>query len=406
MDRNARETAAILPPPGEPAPLAVKGPRFKELDALRGLAACTVVFNHFYNLREARNWPFIVQLLFRGLFRFLIAGHEAVLLFFVLSGFVLTLPFLKPGKPSYGPFLVKRICRIHLPYLGGLGLAVLGDLLFHNSIPALSPWFQMMWSEPLTWRLVLQHAGLIGFFNEVQLNTAFWSLVVEMRISIVFPFLMVLLSRVRTPKTMLFAGSAALLLIALPFRVQSSNLSSIIDSLQYGGAFAIGSLLARSHASCSKLYLRLPQFARLLLWAGILVVWSFIGIISSKPMLLGVYNMTLTIASACIIVVAMTEPWVKTLLLRRTPQYLGHISYSVYLIHVTVLLSLVHALYGRLSLLTLLPIYLALTFMLGAVFNIWIEEPCTKLGALLAEKVRFQLSPRRSMDDRERSASG
>jgi peptidoglycan/LPS O-acetylase OafA/YrhL len=382
-----------LPPPRESASYPVKGPRFKELDALRGLAACTVVFNHFYNLHEASNQPFLVQLLFRGLLRFLVAGHEAVLLFFVLSGFVLTQPFLKPNKPLYVPFLVKRICRIQLPYLGGLGLAILGDLLFHNSIPSLSLWFQMMWSEPLTWHLVLQHVGLIGFFNEVQLNTAFWSLVVEMRISIVFPLLMLLLSRVRTPRTMILAGSAALLLIAAPFEPQSGNLSSVINTLQYGMSFVIGSLLARSHESCSKLYLQLPRLARPVLWVGLLAVWSFVGVISSKPALLGLYNMILTLASAGIIVIAMTEPWVRTALLHRIPQYLGHVSYSVYLIHVTVLLSLVHALYGKCSLLALLPMYIALTFMLGTVFHTWIEEPCTRLGTVLAAKIQLHLSP-------------
>jgi peptidoglycan/LPS O-acetylase OafA/YrhL len=306
---------------------------------------------------------------------------------------VLTLPFLRLGKPTYFSFLVKRICRIHLPYLGGLGLAVLGDLLFHNSIPSLSAWFQMMWSEPLTWRLILQHVGLVGFFNEVQLNTAFWSLVIEMRISIVFPLLMLWLSRVRTPKAMLLTGSAALLLISVPLRVHSGDLSSVIDTLQYGMSFVIGSLLARSHEVFSNAYLYLPRSARFVLWVGLLAVWSFIGIISSKSALLGLYNMTLTVASAGIIVVAMTEPWVKAILLHRIPQYLGHISYSVYLIHVTVLLSLVHALYGRYSLLALLPVYVATTFILGAVFHTWVEEPCTKLGALLAEKLRLQLPP-------------
>ena len=65
--------------------------------------------------------------------------------------------------------------------------------------------------------------ALIGFFNEVQLNTAFWSLVVEMRISIVFPFLMQSLSRVRTLKVILLAGSAALLLIAIPLKARSNH---------------------------------------------------------------------------------------------------------------------------------------------------------------------------------------
>ena len=42
------------------------------------------------------------------------AGREAVDFFFVLSGFVLVLPFLK-GPVAYPDFVFRRVCRIWIP---------------------------------------------------------------------------------------------------------------------------------------------------------------------------------------------------------------------------------------------------------------------------------------------------
>ena len=68
--------------------------RFRELDSLRGLAAITVVFHHFSRICS----PQIIHVLDRTPLRILVAGHQAVILFFLLSGFVLTLPNKKEGS--------------------------------------------------------------------------------------------------------------------------------------------------------------------------------------------------------------------------------------------------------------------------------------------------------------------
>src|SRR5260370_27650821 len=94
--------------PGESHPR-----RFYGLDSLRGVAALTFVFHHFSRICS----PSVVHFIDRTPLRLLAAGHQAVSLFFLLSGFVLTLPYKKNGRLNYGPFLLKRICRIYLPYL-------------------------------------------------------------------------------------------------------------------------------------------------------------------------------------------------------------------------------------------------------------------------------------------------
>jgi peptidoglycan/LPS O-acetylase OafA/YrhL len=102
---------------------------YEELDSLRGLAAITVLIAHYSNLFMVQSGPYVrvgefVQSVRRTPLFAVFAGHEAVMLFFVLSGFVLSLQFLK-GKPvDYGSFAIKRIFRIYVPYLIALGVAV------------------------------------------------------------------------------------------------------------------------------------------------------------------------------------------------------------------------------------------------------------------------------------------
>ena len=103
--------------------------RYEELDSLRGLAALTVVFSHFmvvfninyqdtYGMGLIQNWYKYSPI------RLFWAGHEAVILFFILSGFVLTIPFLKNNPFSYKGYLVKRIFRIYLASATSIIVAV------------------------------------------------------------------------------------------------------------------------------------------------------------------------------------------------------------------------------------------------------------------------------------------
>jgi peptidoglycan/LPS O-acetylase OafA/YrhL len=93
--------------------------RYYELDSLRGLAALTVVFLHFSRICSPR----VVHIFNYTPLRLLVAGRAAVILFFLLSGLVLTLPYKKNGRLDYGPFLLKRVCRLYVPYLGAQALA-------------------------------------------------------------------------------------------------------------------------------------------------------------------------------------------------------------------------------------------------------------------------------------------
>src|SRR5947209_3137330 len=98
--------------------------RLKELDSVRGLAAATVVLSHTTIVlpiiakptfgRPGGEW---VNALKYSPVHVFFAGYEAVIMFFILSGFVLSLPFHHGAGPSYREFLIKRIHRIYVPYI-------------------------------------------------------------------------------------------------------------------------------------------------------------------------------------------------------------------------------------------------------------------------------------------------
>ena len=83
--------------------------KLEKLDALRGFAAAYVVLHHAI--------PHHVEICgvdFGFLFRF---GQEAVILFFLLSGFVINYSFEMGADKTLKTYLLKRACRIYIPLL-------------------------------------------------------------------------------------------------------------------------------------------------------------------------------------------------------------------------------------------------------------------------------------------------
>ncbi|OJV41506.1 MAG: hypothetical protein BGO25_17600 [Acidobacteriales bacterium 59-55] len=153
---------------------------------MRGIAALVVLFHHythmFYpSLLTGTGVAAVILSPF-------ISGHESVIYFFLLSGFVLSLPFLRGKNRPYPIFVRRRVLRIYGPYLAALALALAGCSLWHSQL-GVSGWRAGTWSAPVDLHSVIQHLLFIGDYNYNRYNTAFWSLVYEMRISLIFPLL-------------------------------------------------------------------------------------------------------------------------------------------------------------------------------------------------------------------------
>ncbi|NYF87937.1 acyltransferase [Tunturiibacter empetritectus] len=253
--------------PLTPAVGADPQPRLRELDSLRGLASLVVVFHHFILMWPAWPWPthgpLWHQLHLTLLFYPLYAGHEAVMLFFILSGLVLSFPYLLGRGQPYPIFLARRILRIYGPYLAALALSVAGAAKWHGNLGH-GKWASAFWSEPVRWTLVLQHIAFLGFYNWQQFNFVIWSLIVEMRISIFFPFLALLILRVRTRIALLLAVALSLTeFVVLRLYPQTDQATGLLRTVHYTAFFIFGILLARHLKTISARFCSLPIAIRI-----------------------------------------------------------------------------------------------------------------------------------------------
>lgn len=80
-----------------------------KLEAMRGFAALYVVFHHLF-AKQLTIFGIDISIFFRF-------GQEAVILFFVLSGFVIQFAYQKSSDKSFRTFFLKRILRIYIPLL-------------------------------------------------------------------------------------------------------------------------------------------------------------------------------------------------------------------------------------------------------------------------------------------------
>jgi peptidoglycan/LPS O-acetylase OafA/YrhL len=324
------------------------GKRIFALDAMRGLAAFAVVCYHF---RQA----FAVTVP-RWYLRPIFAGHQAVILFFVLSGYVLSLPYWRGTQLPYFKYLVRRIFRIYVPYAAALAVAVVVAWHLLNAQLPLTPWFYKTWHAPITRGLLVRQAMMGG---GAELNTAFWSLRYEMQMSIVFPLLCWLLLRFRPLGAALFG-------LALAAGGTWAGSASII----WAACFVFGAVLAWTQDWIGAWYARTPLLVKLLFLVSIAV-----GYFSDAT-----WWITFGACGALIFAQhSRARRWLDTAI----PEYLGRVSYSLYLIHGTVLHATLILLYGKLPTPILGAIFFVATMAAAHLFCIFIEEPANQLGRRL-----------------------
>jgi len=145
----------MISAPELPLQQRTAGERIFALDAVRGIAAFTVIWYHFRLAFESRE-P-------RWYFTPFFAGHQAVILFFVLSGYVLSIPYWRGGQKPYVQYLIRRLFRIYVPYVGAVLFAVTAAWHLSGAQLPLTPWFYKTWHTELTGRLLVQHLFMGGW---------------------------------------------------------------------------------------------------------------------------------------------------------------------------------------------------------------------------------------------------
>ncbi|WP_423408376.1 acyltransferase family protein [Heyndrickxia sp. MSNUG] len=359
--------------------------RIKELDSLRGIAALTVIITHCIGILTI-----IPQSLNITPLHFFWAGHEAVIFFFILSGFVLSLPILSGNKEfNYGEFIVKRMFRIYIPYLAAISFTFVCYAFFHDkTAEGLSIMFGTMWDEKLTVKTVLEHVLLIGNFPTSEYNTVIWSLVHEMRISFFFPLIVIFVIKVNWKWSMglCFVLSGVLgVSHILSLETVNGYRNGYFDTVHYTAMFIIGVLLAKQKDSLTASLRSLGKNKRVLLLIGAFIMYTYSHLLSALPTNIIGAEWGITVGASLFILLALSSKGFSIVLSHRVLVILGELSYSLYLVHIPVIFSSFYLLSGVLPTWGIFSIALPLTLLFAFLCRKYIELPSAKLG----RKVKF-----------------
>ncbi|MBD1392328.1 acyltransferase family protein [Mucilaginibacter glaciei] len=311
--------------------------RYKQLDSLRGIAALCVFFSHYlliFGLSDKIIRPIIASPL--GI---LLNGHAAVMFFFVLSGFVLSLPFVEGHRPlQLTEFYVKRIFRIYPAFVVAILLAlVLKTYLYdERGIAAFPVWVKHFWVWHWTtsnyWEIAKTLALIGPNFNADLIDPVIWSLVVEMKMSLILPFFIVLVSRNNLVFNLLFF----FIILLLVYNKQAGYLS----------VFYLGVLCAKYKDQL----IAKVQLLSMILITGLVacslilynISYEFFVTYGDKahPFQYFWRDHLTALGSCIVVIVVISRKTITKLLQGRVFKFIGDISYSFYLVHLTLLITI------------------------------------------------------------------
>jgi peptidoglycan/LPS O-acetylase OafA/YrhL len=156
-----------------------------QIDGLRFMAICSVLLFHILGQLVARSGHVIpVQPRYNLIVRLAGNGDRGVLLFFVISGYILARPFLRQyrlgGKPvSLGQYYLRRVTRLEPPYILSLLLYTGAFVAFGLPLRPLLP--HLAASMFYVHNLVYNHVSTINFVT--------WSLEMEVQFYLIAPLL-------------------------------------------------------------------------------------------------------------------------------------------------------------------------------------------------------------------------
>lgn len=379
---GVREEAGSIPP----------------LDGLRGIAVLWVMAFHYCALRDAAADPWVEALRSLPLADAVLRnGYLGVDLFFLISGFLLTLPWLLRARageavPAAMPFYRRRLRRIVPAYY----LQLL--LLFMLVMPLLRGadyWRRDLYV--LAWNAVA-HAGFIHnttplTSGSMGVNGALWTLAVEAQFYLLLPLLAPLFVRASALVTLaafLIAaawqwgarhGLEPLVAAYMSAGAHWAWPESVIRGLlvtqlpSYLGHFALGALLGKAWLAWRGRDPTSRQRGAITV-AGTVATLALVGVLGSRTAVWGELTWLLTTIAlgALLLAAALGTGFISGSLLGRGPlAFTGRISYSAYLYHLPVLYLLMHFWKGPAG--AMLPAYLASVTLISWLSWRFVEQP-------------------------------
>lgn len=318
------------------------GASIAHLDGLRSLAALIVVVGHLraiffadYASATHRSIGMVTLYALTGL------GHQAVMIFFVLSGFLISSSVLTAVENwSWRVYLIKRCSRLGVVLIPALVVTALLDLmgahlrdsLYTNPIPYLGDGIAVARHG------VVVFFGNLGFLQTIMVptfgsNGALWSLSNEFWYYVLFPALLLSIRLGPRARRPICVGLTLILFVFLPLGMSIYFLVWLlgagIHALPiYRGPIRGRKLLATTASAALILALAGSRIFKLELWGDLGIGLSCAGLI---------YTM-ISLSDAS------TPAWY-----RRCSKMAAGFSYTLYAVHLPFLIFIAAAWPGRLS---------------------------------------------------------
>jgi peptidoglycan/LPS O-acetylase OafA/YrhL len=361
--------------------------RRRGLDALRGLAAMTVVVHHVLlhsvpltaAYRGERDVPRGAKLLTDSPLHLVWAGPEAVLIFFVLSGFVLSAGMLRDRRPSWLDYYPRRVVRLYLPVFASLAIALPQArwLRHQHAVPDATFFYNANVGTGSARQAVVD--ATLWHEKASLINGVIWSLHWEVLFSLALPAYL-LLRHLRGQVAALLAMAGVLALSGFGFR--HGNVA-----LVYLPVFALGILVAMNEPAMRVLARRWS--VALAAIGGLLLTtpWTALGFGVLTPWQRSMALMA-TLVGATLLVVAFLDGTVGGWAGKdRVVQWLGRRSFSLYLVHAPLITTIAYLLGGHPNVGLLLVLAVPASLVLAEVFGRYVEEPAHRLSQRVGRAV-------------------
>lgn len=348
------------------------------LDALRGIAAITVIITHFAE-------TYAEESLLKGIFQPF--GRSAVILFFLLSGISLSMSFQRKVSFSwqdYISYLVKRFFRIYLPFFVAILIAQgIFHILQPQGIAGLSEWFNLTGTGTADFRILVGNIFMIGNYVN-RIDPVIWSLIIELRISIIFPLLFYIVKKYEV------LGATILMAITLVSGVSVLYISTqnfLLGQTIFHTTFFVLGIVISLHWShiknMSKQIYCLIFIASLLLYFHV-VIFNLVGI----PTIQIISDVVIGLGCMGIVLACYESKTVQEHLTNRIYQGIGKISFSIYLVHCIVFIPMIYMMqHMNIAVPIIQGISIPVIFICASVFYCIAEHPLKILGQSLSRKI-------------------
>lgn len=313
----------------------------------------------------------------------IVDGSDAVLVFFLLSGLVVALPSMRPGF-DWRAYYPRRIVRLYLPVLASVLFAVVLIIAIpRDNIPP-GQWAADASAASIEPGQLVIESMLLTISPTI--NNPLWSLTWEVLFSLLLPAFVWVAMR---------TASWWVAAIALCVVVRVAGNAADLGALVYLPVFLIGTIAAANFEQVQAAAAAINrQRLRALTW-GAISLGSVLALTASSalqglgiddgPMVALARQLPILGAAGLVFTAIGCAQGVKALE-SRPVQWLGRISFSLYLVHVPVLVTAL-AFFGVTRWWAALLVGVPASFSVAWVFERVVEMPSHRLSKAVGRRV-------------------